>query len=81
MRSEYLIILLDYISTQNKKEVRFEWGLPALITCLCVFFAFKTLDISLYDAVEKGNGIVKTLLGFTLAALTLFLTGNETIEH
>lgn len=52
MRSEYLIILLDYISTQNKKEVRFEWGLPALITCLCVCFAFKTLDISLYDAVE-----------------------------
>lgn len=52
MRSEYLIILLDYISTQNKKEVRFEWGLPVLITCLCVCFAFKTLDISLYDAVE-----------------------------
>ena len=81
MRSEYLIILLDYIFAQNKREVRFEWGLPALITCLCVFFAFKTLDIFLYDAVEKGNGIVGTLLGFTLAALTLFLTGNEAIEQ
>lgn len=81
MCSEYLIILLDYIFAQNKKEVRFEWGLPSLITVLCAFFAYTKPDFSLYDAVEKGSGIVGTLLGFTLTALTLFITGNATIEQ
>lgn len=58
----------------------YEWGIPLLIGILCYCLSIK-YNNNLYDIIEKIFPFITTLLGFTMAALTLFLTGNKNIEN
>ena len=81
MYLEFLLVIADYFSTLNKRIVIYEWGLPMLLGIMSGVFSFINNDNVLYDIIQNSVPIIATLLGFTLAALTLFLTGNSKIEE
>lgn len=79
MYSEFLYIILDYFSVLTKKEVRFEIYLPIVIALISMVPALCGMDYQ-YKFILKSMTFVETILGFTLAALSLLIS-NTTIEE
>ena len=81
MYFEFLFVIVDYFSTLNKRIAIYEWGLPILLGITSGILSFVNNNNVLYNIIQNSEPIIATLLGFTLAALTLFLTGNSKIEE
>lgn len=81
MYLEFLLVIADYFSTLNKRITFYEWGLPILLGITSGILSFVNNGNVLYNIIQNSVPIIATLLGFTLAALTLFLTGNAKIEE
>ncbi len=80
MYIEFVFLILDYFSTINKRIFVYEWGIPLIIGIISFFLSWKIGKPDLYPFIEETIGFIATLLGFTLAALTLFLTSNSQLE-
>src|SRR5574344_2969083 len=76
---EFLYVILDYHSILEKKEKLFEIFLPFLIGIASCIYTIFSKNIQ-YQFINGIIPFIGTLLGFTLAALTLLLS-NERIEH
>lgn len=80
MYLEFLFVIVDYYSTLTKRIAIYEWGIPISLGTISGILALINNDNAIYDIIENSVPVIATLLGFTLAALTLFLTGNTKIE-
>lgn len=80
MYFEFLFVIGDYISTLTKRVALYEWGIPVVLGITSGVLSYLNDDNLLYNVIQSAVPIIATLLGFTLAALTLFLTGNSKIE-
>lgn len=82
MYLEFLFVIVDYFSTLNRRIAIYEWGIPIFIGITSGVLSVKYNNNEvLYTIIQNSVPIIATLLGFTLAALTLFLTGNSKIEE
>lgn len=80
MYCEFIFVLIDYFSSIDKRIAIYEWAIPAILGCAIGWYAMYSDNINLpYEAIKELMAFLATLLGFTLAALTLFLTGR--VEH
>lgn len=80
MYLEFLYIIVDYFSTLDRKIVIYEWLIPMLLG-IGAWVGSYFFNVNLYNIIQEAIPIVVTLLGFTLATLTLFLTGNSKVEQ
>lgn len=80
MYLEFLYIFIDYFVILKKRVLFFEWGFPALAGVVCMGLSYGFGINSQYAIIDKSFGYVGTLLGFTLAALTLLLTSDKITE-
>ncbi len=80
MYLEFLYIFIDYLVILKKRVLFFEWGLPAIIGVVCMVLSYGFCINSQYAIIDKSFGYVGTLLGFTLAALTLLLSIDKMKE-
>ncbi|MBR0272765.1 MAG: hypothetical protein IJQ59_01565 [Bacteroidaceae bacterium] len=78
---EFLFVILDYFSTLTKRIAFYEWGGPFVIGVTSGVLSYIHDTDLLYEIIQNAIPVIATLLGFTLAALTLFLTGNSKIEE
>ncbi len=77
MYCEFIFILIDYFSSINKRISIYEWGMPIVLSVIIGWSAIHYDNIDLpYEVIKELIIFLTTLLGFTLAALTLFLTGR-----
>lgn len=77
MYCEFIFILIDYISSINKRISIYEWGIPIVLSVIIGWSAIHSDKTNLpYEVIKELIVFLTTLLGFTLAALTLFLTGR-----
>ncbi len=77
MYCEFIFILIDYFSSINKRISIYEWGMPIVLSVIIGWSAIHSDEINLpYEVIKELIVFLTTLLGFTLAALTLFLTGR-----
>lgn len=81
MYLEFIYIIIDYFSTLDRRTVIYEWLIPIVIGVVGGIMSYIFEDVLLYDIIENSIQIIVTLLGFTLATLTLFLTGNSKVEE
>ena len=80
MYMEFLFIVCNYFIIQKKKILLFELGIPFITGVVCLILSFGFGIDSQYGIIEKSFGYVGTLLGFTLAALTLLLSSEKIKE-
>lgn len=80
MYLDFLYIPLDYFSTLKKKEGLFELMIPFLIGIGSLCYSAITNSNSQYQFIQSVLQFVETLLGFTLAALTLLLSNSHMEE-
>ena len=77
MYCEFIFILIDYFSSINKRISIYEWGMPIVLSVIIGWSAIHSDETNLpYEVIKELIVFLTTLLGFTLAALTLFLTGR-----
>lgn len=77
MYCEFIFILIDYFSSINKRISIYEWGIPIVLSVIIGWSAIHSDKTNLpYEVIKELIVFLTTLLGFTLAALTLFLTGR-----
>ncbi|MCK9155942.1 MAG: hypothetical protein M0P12_07500 [Paludibacteraceae bacterium] len=67
-----MFVIFDYILTYNWRIFIYECVIPFVIVYLS--------SVDYYIIVDSSLNSVGILLGFSLAALTLFLTGNDNIQ-
>lgn len=80
MYLDFFYVFKDYIKSLRREHVFFEIVVPFIISMIC-FLLISNDDWELsYSAVKTSMGILGDLLGFSLAAVALFLTGNNQIE-
>ena len=77
---EFILIIYDYFVILKKRILFFEWGIPSVAGVVCLILSFGFGIDSQYGIIEKSFGYVSTLLGFTLAALTLLLSSEKMEE-
>ncbi len=75
MYVEFLYIVLDYISTLNKREAIIEWGIPIILGVLCAIINPQAQ----YETIKELVPFLGILLGFSIASLT-FILSNEAIR-
>ena len=80
MYMEFLFVIYDYFVILKKRILWFDWGIPSIIGIVCLIRSFGFGIDSQYGIIEKSFGYVGTLLGFTLAALTLLLSSEKMKE-
>ena len=81
MWSEYLYVILAYFDVLKKNEKRFELWIPAIIAIISLIYTFISgNDTIQLKFIKEILPFVGTLLGFTLAALTLLLSNNRIEE-
>lgn len=81
MWSEYLYVILAYFDVLKKNEKRFELWIPAIIAIMSLIYTFISgNDTMQLKFIKEVLPFVGTLLGFTLAALTLLLSNNRIEE-
>ena len=81
MYFEFLFVIGDYISTLTKRVALYEWGIPMVLGITSGVLSSLNDDNLLYSVIQNAVPVIATLLGFTLAALTLFLTGNSKVDE
>ncbi len=79
MYIDFLYIPLDYFSVLSKKETRFEVLIPLLIGIVGLCCSVTNTNV-LYHFIQEVMQFLETLLGFTLAALTLLLSNAHMEE-
>lgn len=79
MYTEPLIVLCDYIFTMERKHRCLELWFPIVSGIICGVYLYKH-DIDTYVIVEHVQSIITTLLGFTLAAMAIFIAGGDKCE-
>lgn len=78
MYFEFLFIFFDYFKTINRKIFCFELGIPIILGSFCILLSFfKPQDIVIEDFIKDSISILGVLLGFTLTALTIFVSGGN----
>lgn len=76
MYLEFILLIIDYFKTLNRRILLFEWVLPFLITCLLLLFNCK-FEISTYKVFKENSlDILGVLLGFSIAIITIITTGS-----
>lgn len=80
MYLEFLYIFIDYFVILKKRVLFFEWGLPTIAGVICIALSFGFGINNQFAIIDKSFGYVGTLLGFTLAALTLLLSSDKMKE-
>lgn len=80
MYMEFLLVIYDYFAILKKRILLFEWSIPSIIGTVCLILSLGFGIDSQYGIIEKSFGYVGTLLGFTLAALTLLLSSEKMKE-
>ena len=80
MYMEFLFVIYDYFAILKKRILLFEWGIPSITGVVCLILSLGFGIDSQYGIIEKSFGYVGTLLGFTLAALTLLLSCEKMKE-
>ena len=80
MYLEFLYIFIDYFVILKKRVLFFEWGLPTIAGAICIALSFGFGINNQFAIIDKSFGYVGTLLGFTLAALTLLLSSDKMKE-
>lgn len=81
MWSEYLYVILAYFDVLKKNEKQFELWIPAIIAIISLIYTFISgNDTIQLKFIKEALPFVGTLLGFTLAALTLLLSNNRIEE-
>ncbi len=80
MYLEFLYIITDYFCILDKRSATYEWGIPFMLGITSGVLSLIYNNTVLYNIIQNAIPIITTLLGFTLAALTLFLTGNSKME-
>lgn len=74
MYAEFLYVIIDYFTISKSKC--FDWLIPIILGVVC--YIVDTIDNSiLFETIEKSISYIGTLLGFTLAALTLLLSTDK----
>jgi hypothetical protein len=73
---------MDYFKSINKKIFCFEWGIPIILGGCCMLLSFLNPKyIMIEDFIKESINFLGVLLGFTLAAVTLFVSSdNNQIE-
>ena len=79
MYIEFIFVFIDYFSTLEKKSFMHDWGIAILISSISIFINSHK-DINTYSFINEANSFITTLLGFTLASLSLFLASNIHID-
>lgn len=78
MWCEYLYVILAYFDMLQKSEKRFEIYGPVIIAMTSAIYSFVSCNyVMQFNFVKEIIPFVGTLLGFTLAALTLLLSNNR----
>lgn len=81
MWCEYLYVILAYADMLKKGEKRFEIYIPAIIAITSFIYSLISCNyIVQFDFIKEIIPFIETLLGFTLAALTLLLSNNRIEE-
>lgn len=81
MWCEYLYVILAYVDMLKKSEKRFEIYIPVIIATTSFIYSFVSCNYMLQlDFIKEIIPFIETLLGFTLAALTLLLSNNRIEE-
>lgn len=78
MYFEYLVLILDYFKTLNRRLFLFEWLLPLIIGS---FILVSLLDLNSYEVVKSFRNESITLLGilagFSITLITILTTGHS----
>lgn len=77
MYLEFFYIILAYHSSLTKKEKRFDIHIPIGIAIISIIYTIFTDSNIQYIFIKDVIIFIETLLGFTLAALTLLLSNNR----
>lgn len=77
MYLEFLYIVFDYLFTLNKRERRFEWGIPIVLGIISAALAIQSDGNIQYNFIKEIISFLCTSLGFTLAAIALILSSNH----
>lgn len=77
MYLDFLYVILDYFSTLTKSERIFEWGIPSILGVLGAVICLLDNPQMQYDLIKEIVPFLGTLLGFTLASLTLLLSNDN----
>lgn len=81
MWGEFLYVILAYFDVLKKNEKRFDLWIPAIIAIVSLIYTFISgNDTIQLKFIKEVLPFVGTLLGFTLAALTLLLSNNRIEE-
>jgi len=78
MYFEFLFIIFDYFKTINNKIFCFEWGIPLILgSCSLLLSFFMPQYIMVNEFIKESIAILGVLLGFTLTAITLFVSSEN----
>lgn len=77
MYLDFLYVILDYFSTLTKSERIFEWGIPSILGVLGAVICLLYNPQMQYNLIKEIVPFLGTLLGFTLASLTLLLSNDN----
>lgn len=77
MYLEFLLVISDYFKTLDKRTLLYEWFIPFLLGVFCFVPSLLYNTDFLYNIISKSIDFVATLLGFTLATLTLLLSSDK----
>lgn len=80
MYLEFLFIFIDYFSVSKKRVLLFEWLFPIVAGISVFIMSYCYGKEEPFHIIEKSVSYLGTLLGFTLAALTLLLSSDKMTE-
>jgi hypothetical protein len=75
MYLEFVILIWDYLKTLNVRKVLYEILIPLIPIIITIFFFSEKLNI-FKEIVNTSIDIIGILLGFSIATITIFITGN-----
>lgn len=76
MYLEFLILTFDYFKTLSWKTIVYEWILPLLFSLICLL-CYCQEDFSGYAKFKESSiNILGVLLGFSIAIITILVTGS-----
>ena len=75
MYLEFVILIWDYLKTLNTRKVLYKIVIPLIPTIITIFSFSEKLNI-FREIVNTSIDIIGILLGFSIATITIFITGN-----
>ena len=77
---EPIMVIYDYVVTLGRKQRMCEFYCPICIGIFCGIYVFLR-NVDSFSIVERIQSVITTLLGFTLAAMAIFIAGGDKSEH